>query len=58
VTAADVRPRGKLAEASPALRRLWALLYRAVRRDAQRVDELTARLRELEARVAALEDRS
>lgn len=37
-------PAGKLADASPALRRLWSLLYRATRRQAVRVDELLRRV--------------
>jgi hypothetical protein len=52
------RPTGKAERRDrAALGRLWALLYRSVRRAAVRTDQLTARVAALEARVVELEDR-
>lgn len=42
-------PRAKLAGTPPAVRRLWSLLYRAVRRHAVRVDALDERVAALDA---------
>jgi hypothetical protein len=49
------RPHGKLTDVPVALRHLWSVLYRAVRRQARYVDQHEARLDALEDRVRALE---
>lgn len=49
----DPVPRGRLDGVPTAVRRLWSLLYRAVRRDAVRVDELTRTVRVQELRLYA-----